>query len=130
MQMQHDNLFSVTQYKGKTYTTKILVQEMLFTNDSVLVTHSAEDMQKLVDNFARATSQFSLKINIRKTECVYQSMENLPVHVTEENITIRYEGLVQCKAFKYLSNTISDNAQCWTVYKTQVDNLHAYMMRQ
>ena len=84
---------------------------MLFADDSALVTHRAEE-KKLVDNFARAASQFSLKINIRKkTECLYQPVKNVPAPQTEENITIRQEGPGQCKAFKYLGSIISDNAR-------------------
>jgi len=64
------DLFKLSQFKSKTRTTKCLVREMLFADDSALVAHSAEDMQLLVDRFARAATQFSLKINIKKTECM------------------------------------------------------------
>ena len=60
------NLFKVSQFKAKTLTTRFLVREMLFADDSALVAHTAEDMQMLVDCFARAASHFSLKINIKK----------------------------------------------------------------
>ena len=45
---------------------------MLFADDSALVEHSVEDMQSLVEKFTRGASQFSLQINIKKTECLYQ----------------------------------------------------------
>ena len=38
------------------------------SDDSALVAHSAEDMQKIVDAFSNASKKFGLKINIMKTK--------------------------------------------------------------
>jgi len=46
--------FDVAQFKTKTHTTKHLVKEMLFADNSALVAHCAADMQVLVNNFAKA----------------------------------------------------------------------------
>jgi len=74
----HDaNIFKVSQFKSQTRTIRVLVREMLFVDGSALVAYSAEDMQMLVDCFAKVASKFSLKINIKKTECLYQ-----PVKIT------------------------------------------------
>jgi len=68
------DLFDVAQFKSKSRTTKHLVREMLFADDSALVAHCAADMQALVNNFAKAVAQFSLKINIkRQNACTSQS---------------------------------------------------------
>ena len=48
------------------------MRELLFADDSTLVTHSAEEMQKIVDVFSKASTKFGLKINIKKTEMLYQ----------------------------------------------------------
>ena len=49
-QARHDvDLFKVSQFQSKTRTTKYLVGEMLFSDDSALVAYSAEDIQVLVD---------------------------------------------------------------------------------
>lgn len=53
-------------FTAKTRTTQILVQEMLFADDSAVVAHSAGDIQS---ESRRTVTQFSLKINIKKTEC-------------------------------------------------------------
>ena len=53
-------------FTPKTRTTQILVQEMLFADDSAVVAHSAGDIQS---ESRRTVTQFSLKINIKKTEC-------------------------------------------------------------
>ena len=46
------------------------MRELLFADDCVLVAHSAEEMQKIVDDFSPKT--FGLKINIKKTEVLHQ----------------------------------------------------------
>ena len=48
------------------------MRELLFADDSALVAHSAEEMQKIVDAFSNASNKFGLKINIKKTEVLYQ----------------------------------------------------------
>ena len=68
-------------------------------------------MQSLMEKFARAASQFCLKINIKKTECLYQpSKVQLSTSLPEE-ISIGTEPLVKCKSFKYLGSTVSDSAR-------------------
>ena len=48
------------------------MRELLFADDSALVAHSTEEMQKIVDAFSDASKKFDLKINIKKTEVLYQ----------------------------------------------------------
>ena len=69
---QSADLFNVAHFRAKTKTTRILMRELLFADDSALVAHSAEDMQKIVDAFSDASKKFGLKINIKKTEVLYQ----------------------------------------------------------
>ena len=72
IQTRHNaDLFNVSHFKGKTKTERILVQEMLFADDSTIVAPTAEGTQALVDRFERAARSFGLKINIKKTECLY-----------------------------------------------------------
>ena len=59
---QRADLFNVSHFKATTKTTRIL---MLFADDSALVAHSAEEMQKIVDAFYNASKKFSLKINTK-----------------------------------------------------------------
>ena len=69
---QSVDLFNVAHFRAKTKTTRMLMREMLFADDSALVAHSAEEMQKIVDAFSDASNKFGL-INIKKTEVLYQS---------------------------------------------------------
>ena len=69
---QSADLFNVAHFRAKTKTTRILVRELLFKDDSELDTYSTEEMQKIVDAFSDASKKFGLKINIKKTEVLYQ----------------------------------------------------------
>ena len=42
------DLFNIAHFKARSCTTKHLVREMLFADDSALVAHTASDMQLLV----------------------------------------------------------------------------------
>ena len=71
---QSADLFNVAHFRlrAKTKTTRILMRELLFADDSALVAQSAEEMLKIVDAFSNAANKFGLKINIKKTEVLYQ----------------------------------------------------------
>ena len=43
----------------------MLMNELLFIDDSALIAHSAEEMQKIVDAFSDVSKAFALKINIK-----------------------------------------------------------------
>ena len=77
---------------------------MLSADDSALV-------QLLVDRFYRAADQFSLKINIKKTECLYQPVKLLQSQPEPEVITINQEPLVHATNLTYLGSTVSSNAK-------------------
>ena len=49
---QSADLFNVAHFRAKTKTTRILMRELLFADDSALVANSAEVMQKIVDAFS------------------------------------------------------------------------------
>ena len=65
---QSAELLNFAHFRAKSKTTRILIRELLFADDSALVAHSAEEMQKIVD----ASKKFGRKINIKKTELLYQ----------------------------------------------------------
>jgi len=112
IQSRHDaDLFNISHFKAKTKTCQKIVREMLFADDSALVAHDAETMQRLVDRFSKAAEQFSLKINIKKTECLFQPVKNLTAAQTPSDILVQNKNLVQTKNFVYLGSTISDSAR-------------------
>lgn len=101
------DLSDESHFKAKTRTTRYLVREMLFVDDTALVAHNAADIQLLVDEFARAAAQFSLEINIKKKECLLQPVKLLNPPPWPESIMINQELLVQSTDFTYLGSTIT-----------------------
>ena len=67
------DLFNVYHFKAKSCTTRHLLTEMLFADDSALMTHTAADMQLIVDRFSQVAAKFSLKLTSTKLNaCVKQ----------------------------------------------------------
>ncbi|KAK2165113.1 hypothetical protein NP493_1382g00008 [Ridgeia piscesae] len=87
-------------------TTRILMRELLFAYDSALVAHSAEEMQKIVAAFSDASKKFGRKINIKKTEVLYQLNST---RTREEDIMVDGNKLNSVLEFTYLGSTISSN---------------------
>ena len=103
---QNADLFNVAHFRAKTKTTWILMRELLFADDSALVAHSAEEMQKIVDAFSDASKKFGLKINIKKTEVLYQSKST---RTREEDIMVDGNKLNSVLEFTYLGSPISSD---------------------
>ena len=112
IQTRHNaDLFNVSHFKAKTKTERILVQELLFADDSAIVAHTAEGTQALVDRYKSAARSFGLKINIKKTECLYQPSKLVVPPPMPSDIKINNEKLVRRKNFVYLGSTISESAK-------------------
>ena len=103
---QSADLFNVAHFRAKTKTTRILMRELLFADDSALVAHSAEEMQNIVDAFSNASKKFGLKINITKTEVLYQPNST---RTREEDIMVDGNKLNYVLEFTYLGSTISSD---------------------
>ena len=93
------------------YINLVAVCCLLFADDSAPVAHTASDMQLLVDRFSMATSQFTLKINIKKTECMYQPVKFICPPPEPIDITIDEVPLVKTTDFTYLGRTVSSSSK-------------------
>ena len=101
------DLFNVSQFWSLRRTTGVPVRELMFADDTAFVAHSFEDAQDIVTQFSNSAEQFGLKINIKKTEMMYQP---IPGSNSEgEIIKINNQNLNKVSQFKYLGSTISNN---------------------
>ena len=80
------------------------MRELLFADNSALVAHSAEEMQKIGDAFSDASKKFGLNINFKKTDMLYQSNST---KTPEEDIIVDRNKLNSVLEFAYISSTIS-----------------------
>ena len=94
---QSADLFNIAHFKANTKTTRILMRELLFADDSALVAHSAEEMQKIVDAFSDAS---------KKTEVLYQPNST---RTREEDIIVNGNKLNYVLEFTYIGSTISSD---------------------
>ena len=83
-----------------------LTRELLFADDSALVAHSAEKIQKIVDAFSDASKQFGLNITIKKIEVLYQLNSS---RTREEDIMFDGNKLNSVLEFTYPRSTVSSN---------------------
>ena len=61
-------LFNLARLRAHTKTLDMCIRELLYADDSALVTNNAVDVQQIVDRFSSAAVMFGLKINISKAE--------------------------------------------------------------
>ena len=98
------DLINVAHVREKIKIIRILISELLFKDDSVLVAHSAEEMHNnIVDDLYDATKKFGLKININKSEVLYQPNST---RTREEDIMVDGNKLNSLLEFTYLGSII------------------------
>ena len=98
-------LFNLSRFKSKTKIVKVLIRELLIADDAAIVTHAEEDLQKLLDNFSRACTDFGLTIRLKETQMMSQSTVHPPVlHING------YELEDVLREFTYLGSKMTENA--------------------
>lgn len=75
-----------SQYDGRGFNLARLKSRLTRNQKNAAVCHSSEQLQKLMNNFTNAYTRFSLKINIKKTKILAQSV--LSQETPNINITI------------------------------------------
>ena len=102
---QSADLLNIAHFRAKTMTIRILMRELLFGYHSPLVTHSREEMQKVVDAFSDESKKFCLNINTKKTEVLYQPNSTR----TREVIMVDRNKLNSVLEITYIGSTTSSN---------------------
>ena len=100
-------LFNLRRLQAKTKVQSITIRDFLFADDCDLNASTVEDMQKSVDKFSSAYSNFGLTISTKKTEVLHQPAPgNLYI---APNITVDGQSLASVDKFRYLGSIISQN---------------------
>ena len=90
-------LFNLARLRAHTKTLEMCIRELLHAHDSALTANNAVDMQQIVDRSSSAADMFGLKINISKTELIYQPP---PISIgLPETITVHDEALKTIDSF-------------------------------
>ena len=98
--VQSADKFNVAQFTAKTKHTRISMRKLLFADDNALVSHTSEEMHKIVDAFSDASKKFGLKFIITKTDVLYQTIST---RTREEDIMVDGNKLKYVLEFTYLS---------------------------
>ena len=100
-------LFNLRRLQAKTKVKTDIIRDFLFADDCALNAGSEADMQRSVDKFSIACTNFSLTISKKKTEILHQPAPGKPY--VEPNITVNGQRLSAVNRFTYLGSTLSQN---------------------
>ena len=94
------SLFSLACLQAKTKVWRLLIRELLFTDDAALTPHTEETLQWLITCFTCTCREFSLTISLKNTNIIGQDLSR---------ISIGDCILEVVEDFTYLGSTISSN---------------------
>ena len=105
---RHDGgLFNPRRLKARTKVSYALIRELLYADDCALAYLSEEDVQRLMDCFARSAVCFGLTILIKKTEVLLQpKLGTIP---TVPAVKVSQNRSKAVDEFRYLGGTVSSN---------------------
>ena len=66
------HLFNPLSLRAKRNLKIVIIHDLLFADDAVLVAHSAQDPQTLLNQFSSACSDFGLTISFKKNKTLSQ----------------------------------------------------------
>ena len=103
------DLFNLNQFKAKRKTRQQLVRKLMFADDTALIAHSHEYIQQITSLFAKAATAYGLRINMRKTEVLYQSckLDSQP----PSDVKMADTTLANVSRFTYLGSTVTTDAK-------------------
>ena len=64
-------IFNLQRLKARTNVSLLLLRELLFTDDCALIAYTEDELQSILNDFARAASRYGLTISIKKTEAMF-----------------------------------------------------------
>ena len=101
-------LFNPQCLQAVTKVKDTVIRDLLFADDCALNANNEQEMQLEMDRFSTACDNFSLTINTKKTEVMYQPAPGNPYQ--EPNITVKGQRLQAVENFTYLGSTLSRSA--------------------
>ena len=65
-------IFNLQRLKARTKVSLLLLRELLFADDCALIVYTEDELQSILNDFARRASRYGLTISIKKTEVMFQ----------------------------------------------------------
>ena len=102
------SMFNLTRLKACTKTREVCIRELLCADDSAFVALEQENMQEIVDRFSAAATDFGLKINVAKTELLYQPpFDGKTAEDAQPSILVNGVALKTIESFTYHGSTVT-----------------------
>ena len=101
-------VFNLRRLNSKPRTSKVLINDLFFADDCVLLAHTVDDIQAITNPFVRSARCFGLTISLKKREVIYQPKPG--ADYTAPTITIDNNALNVVDKVTCLGSTISQNA--------------------
>ena len=83
---------------------RLRLNQLLFADDAALVADSVENLQRIVEEFARVCTRRKLSVNNDKCKVLRCARE---VHVGNMNVRMNGEVLEEVQMFKYLGSNVT-----------------------
>ena len=99
-----NKLFELKRFKYKSKCTIKAIRDLLYADDCDLVSHTEEDMQKILDLFSKACSDLGLTISLDKTMAMFSPPPGLPY--IEPNLFVYGKRLKVVLEFIYLGSKL------------------------
>ncbi len=97
------NFFSLARLRARTRVKRVLVCELLYTDDAAFVANTEQEIQEMCNYFAAACTEFGLTISLSKTVVMAQNVPAPPY------VTINGTVLSVVEKFVYLGSTLTAN---------------------
>ena len=101
-------LFNLNRFKAKSKVRNTTIMELQYADDNAIVALSPEDLQGILNAFAKAYRALGLALNIKKTQVLYQPPPNQPS--LQPIIKVDNTTLESVEHFPYLGSILSSKA--------------------
>ena len=99
-----NKLFDLKRFNAKSKCVITAIRDLLYADDCDLVSHTEEDMQKILDLFSKACSDLGLTISLDKTKVIYSPPPGEPY--IEPNLFVYGKRLSVVLEFIYLGSKL------------------------
>ena len=93
------------------------ITNLRYTDDTILLAESMEDLQKLLDVVVRESELKGLYINCNNTVCMVVSKKK---DIPRCSLKVKDQIIKQVSAFNYLGSTITEDARCMKEIKRRI----------
>ena len=95
------SLFNLARLKDKTLVQNILVRELLFADDAVLVSYTEEGLQCMFSKFVDDCNEFGVIISIKRTQVMGLNTSSVPsLHLEGHSLEAVIDLVYPCQTYQ------------------------------